>query len=300
MPEHPTWQQVADIAAKVDGAQPGMRGICLRGQPGWGEVFAPLTTVVNTFGGTWFDKDWNAQVDARDSRTPRTSTSTWSARTARPGAAQAGLHRVPERHRAGQGRHVVRRHVGGRIAGGNGLPGRGQDRLRPGAGGQDRRAPAGCTPGPGRSRRPARTRTTPGSSSPGRRARSTRNSSGRSSGWSNVPAGKRDSTYTNPDYLKVARRRSPKPTLDGDPERQPDEPRRAAAPDARHPVRRHPGVHRPRHRRSRRTSARRSPARRAVERARHEPALAEKAGDKYKEVSTCRALDRATLRGRSP
>ena len=57
-PSKPTWQQVADLAAKVDGAQPGMKGICLRGQPGWGEVFAPLTTVVNTFGGTWFDKDW--------------------------------------------------------------------------------------------------------------------------------------------------------------------------------------------------------------------------------------------------
>ena len=64
MPANPTWQQVADIAAKVDNAEPGMRGICLRGQPGWGQVFAPLTTVVNTFGGTWFEKDWTAKVDA--------------------------------------------------------------------------------------------------------------------------------------------------------------------------------------------------------------------------------------------
>jgi sorbitol/mannitol transport system substrate-binding protein len=64
MPAKPTWPQVAQIAAQVDGAQPGMKGICLRGQPGWGQIFAPLTTVVNTFGGTWFDKDWNAQVDA--------------------------------------------------------------------------------------------------------------------------------------------------------------------------------------------------------------------------------------------
>lgn len=64
MPAKPTWQQVADIAAKVDKAQPGMRGICLRGQPGWGQLFAPLTTVVNTFGGTWFTKDWQAQVDS--------------------------------------------------------------------------------------------------------------------------------------------------------------------------------------------------------------------------------------------
>src|SRR6201990_1343318 len=68
MPAKPTWQQVADIAAKVDGAQPGMAGICLRGQPGWGQVFAPLTTVVNTFGGTWFTKDWQAAVDAPEFR----------------------------------------------------------------------------------------------------------------------------------------------------------------------------------------------------------------------------------------
>jgi sorbitol/mannitol transport system substrate-binding protein len=62
MPAKPTWQQVADIAAQVDNKQPGMRGICLRGEPGWGQIFAPLTTVVNTFGGTWFDKNWNPEL----------------------------------------------------------------------------------------------------------------------------------------------------------------------------------------------------------------------------------------------
>jgi sorbitol/mannitol transport system substrate-binding protein len=46
-----------------------MKGICLRGQPGWGQVFAPLTTVVNTFGGTWFDKDWTAKVNAPEFKT---------------------------------------------------------------------------------------------------------------------------------------------------------------------------------------------------------------------------------------
>ncbi|MDF2254723.1 ABC transporter substrate-binding protein [Streptantibioticus ferralitis] len=62
MPAHPTWAQVASMAARLDGAAPGMKGICLRGQPGWGEVIAPLTTVVNTFGGTWFAADWNAEL----------------------------------------------------------------------------------------------------------------------------------------------------------------------------------------------------------------------------------------------
>ncbi|MDI5965034.1 sugar ABC transporter substrate-binding protein [Streptomyces sp. SL13] len=64
MPAHPTWQQVATLAAEADGAKPGMKGICLRGEPGWGQMIAPLTTVVNTFGGTWFTKDWKAEVNS--------------------------------------------------------------------------------------------------------------------------------------------------------------------------------------------------------------------------------------------
>ncbi|WP_320774437.1 sugar ABC transporter substrate-binding protein [Streptomyces sp. CRN 30] len=64
MPAHPTWEQVAELAEQADGAESGMKGICLRGLPGWGEVMAPLTTVVNTFGGTWFDKDWKARLDS--------------------------------------------------------------------------------------------------------------------------------------------------------------------------------------------------------------------------------------------
>jgi sorbitol/mannitol transport system substrate-binding protein len=57
MPAHPTWQQVADIARKVN--KPNMAGICLRGKPGWGDLGASFTTVLNTFGGTW----WSAKPD---------------------------------------------------------------------------------------------------------------------------------------------------------------------------------------------------------------------------------------------
>ncbi len=60
---NPTWAQVADWAAKADGALPGMKGICLRGLAGWGDNLAPLTTIVNTMGGTWFDENWKAQVN---------------------------------------------------------------------------------------------------------------------------------------------------------------------------------------------------------------------------------------------
>jgi sorbitol/mannitol transport system substrate-binding protein len=55
MPAHPTWDQVAAIARQVD--RPDMAGICLRGKPGWGELGASFTTVLNTFGGTW----WSAK-----------------------------------------------------------------------------------------------------------------------------------------------------------------------------------------------------------------------------------------------
>lgn len=62
MPEHPTWTQVRDFAAKLDNKKTGMAGICLRGLPGWGEVMAPLDTVINTFGGSWFNTAWDAQL----------------------------------------------------------------------------------------------------------------------------------------------------------------------------------------------------------------------------------------------
>ncbi|MEV6600205.1 sugar ABC transporter substrate-binding protein [Actinoplanes sp. NPDC051346] len=64
MPEKPTWAQVAAFAQKLDDKKNGVAGICLRGLPGWGELFAPLTTVVNTYGGTWFEKDWTPKVSS--------------------------------------------------------------------------------------------------------------------------------------------------------------------------------------------------------------------------------------------
>jgi sorbitol/mannitol transport system substrate-binding protein len=62
MPNKPTWQEVAAAAKKVNSASHA--GICLRGKPGWGDLFAPLTTVVQTFGGSWYDMQWNAKVNS--------------------------------------------------------------------------------------------------------------------------------------------------------------------------------------------------------------------------------------------
>jgi sorbitol/mannitol transport system substrate-binding protein len=57
MPDNPTWDQVAEIARAVDSDE--VAGICLRGKPGWGDLGASFTTVLNTFGGTW----WSANED---------------------------------------------------------------------------------------------------------------------------------------------------------------------------------------------------------------------------------------------
>lgn len=66
MPEHPTWTQVADFASKLNKPAQGLSGICLRGVPGWGQNLAAITTVINAFGGRWFDKDWKPQLTAPD------------------------------------------------------------------------------------------------------------------------------------------------------------------------------------------------------------------------------------------
>jgi polyol transport system substrate-binding protein len=61
MPAHPTWDQVAALARRLN--RPGRAGICLRGKPGWGELGASFTTVLNTFGGTWWTAKPNGAPD---------------------------------------------------------------------------------------------------------------------------------------------------------------------------------------------------------------------------------------------
>lgn len=61
IPNNPTWAEIADAASKLK--TDDVAGICMRGKPGWGDLFAPLTTVVQTFGGNWYDADWNATVN---------------------------------------------------------------------------------------------------------------------------------------------------------------------------------------------------------------------------------------------
>nr|WP_242674518.1 sugar ABC transporter substrate-binding protein [Marinobacter halodurans] len=65
MTDQPTWDEVHDWAAKLNDPDHGVAGICLRGKPGWGENMAFVTTLVNTYGGRWFDMDWKPEIDSR-------------------------------------------------------------------------------------------------------------------------------------------------------------------------------------------------------------------------------------------
>ncbi|KVG89746.1 sugar ABC transporter substrate-binding protein [Burkholderia ubonensis] len=66
MPDQPTYDQIAGFADKLTDKSKGIYGICLRGKAGWGENMAYLSTVVNTFGGRWFDDKWNAQLTSAE------------------------------------------------------------------------------------------------------------------------------------------------------------------------------------------------------------------------------------------
>ena len=64
MPDRPTYSQILDFAKKLHNPSEKVYGMCLRGKPGWGENVAYVTTLVNTFGGRWFDEDWKPQLES--------------------------------------------------------------------------------------------------------------------------------------------------------------------------------------------------------------------------------------------
>ena len=139
MPAKPTWQEVADFAAELDDPDNGMTGICLRGLAGWGENLAPLNTVVNTFGGRWFDEDWDAQLTGARVRGGGQLLRRPRAGLRRARRRDQRVLRVRHALQPGPGRHVVRRHLDGehdRVRGGQ--HGRRQERIRTRTRRQDR------------------------------------------------------------------------------------------------------------------------------------------------------------------
>jgi sorbitol/mannitol transport system substrate-binding protein len=204
MPAKPTWDQVAALAAKVDGAQPGMKGICLRGLPGWGEQFGPLTTVVNTFGGTWFEKDWTPKVNDK----PFSDAVNFYVNLIRahgePGAAQAGFTECLNAMSQGK---VAMWYDATSAAGSLEDP-----KVSKVAG------KVGYVPAPVKKTTNsgwlwawawAMPKTTKKADSAAKfmlwaSSKDYENLVGQKLGWTRVPSGKRESTYKNPDYMKAA------------------------------------------------------------------------------------------------
>lgn len=66
--ETPTWEEVQAAAAAMEDEAAGISGLCLRGLPGWGQNLAAVTTVINTFGGSWFNEDWEPQLTSPETK----------------------------------------------------------------------------------------------------------------------------------------------------------------------------------------------------------------------------------------
>ncbi len=66
MPEEPTYEQIRGFAARLHDPARNVYGICLRGEPGWGQNVAYLSTLMHTFGGRWFDPGWQPQLTSAE------------------------------------------------------------------------------------------------------------------------------------------------------------------------------------------------------------------------------------------
>lgn len=64
MPDEPTWTEIEELAAQISELEPDIAPICMRGLPGWGENMAVVGSMLNAFGGGFFDADWNNMMNS--------------------------------------------------------------------------------------------------------------------------------------------------------------------------------------------------------------------------------------------
>ncbi|WP_156392979.1 ABC transporter substrate-binding protein [Burkholderia sp. Leaf177] len=92
MPDQPTYDQIKQFADKLTDKAKGQYGICLRGKAGWGENMAFVSTLVNTYGGRWFDENWKAQLDTPEWHKAITFYSDLLKNDGPPGASSNGFN----------------------------------------------------------------------------------------------------------------------------------------------------------------------------------------------------------------
>jgi len=92
MPAEPTYNQISDLADKLTDRANGVYGICLRGKAGWGENMAFVSTLVNTYGGRWFDEIWHPTIDSPEWKNAITLYTDLLKKDGPPGASSNGFN----------------------------------------------------------------------------------------------------------------------------------------------------------------------------------------------------------------
>jgi sorbitol/mannitol transport system substrate-binding protein len=92
MPAQPTYEQISQFADKLTDKADGVYGICLRGKAGWGENMAYVGTLVNTYGGRWFDEKWQPQITSPEWKNAITFYVNLLKRDGAPGASSNGFN----------------------------------------------------------------------------------------------------------------------------------------------------------------------------------------------------------------
>jgi len=93
MPEQPSWSEITEFAKELNKPDQGTSGIILRGLPGWGANMAPFDTFINTYGGRWYDMDWQPQLTTEDVKNAITSYTTLGSQYGQSGITS---HNFPE------------------------------------------------------------------------------------------------------------------------------------------------------------------------------------------------------------
>lgn len=205
IPERPTWEQVRAAAAKIHDPKGGVYGICLRGKPGWGENMAIVTTMVNSFGGQWFDMDWKPQLESKPWKEAVSFYSELSKKYGPANASANGFNEILALYKAGKCGMWIdatiaasfildprQSRVAGKVA--------------------FAQAPYGVTPKgaswlwawalaiPAGTKNAAAAQTFISWATSKEYIRLV----AETEGWANVPTGTRKSTYANPEFMKVA------------------------------------------------------------------------------------------------
>jgi sorbitol/mannitol transport system substrate-binding protein len=199
---NPTWDEVAAAAAKLDSGD--TKGICLRGKPGWGDNMAPMTTVVNTFGGTWFEKDWTAKVNAPEFKEAATFYTDLIKKHGESGAAQASFNQCLSAFQQGKVAMWYDATSGAGKVEADDSPIKGKVAYV--------QAPVKKTKASGwlyawswAIEKKSTKQDNAWKFISWASSQKYEELAGATQGWANIPSGKRTSTYANADYLKVAK-----------------------------------------------------------------------------------------------